>query len=86
MAFKMNFKHVFYADCESSIDDFHAEYNICFVRADGRCRIQIFGKRCVLNFLERMPTESLIYFHNLSYDINFIIKKLYRVSNPIIKN
>jgi hypothetical protein len=35
--FKMNFKHVFYADCESSTDGFHTEYNICFVRADGRC-------------------------------------------------
>jgi hypothetical protein len=40
-AFKMNFNHVFYADCESSTDGFHTEYNICFVRADGRCRIQI---------------------------------------------
>jgi hypothetical protein len=33
-----------------------------------------------------MPSESLIYFHNLSYCINFIVNKLDRVSNPIIKN
>jgi hypothetical protein len=33
-----------------------------------------------------MPTESLIYFHNLSYEISFIVKKLDRVSNPINKN
>jgi hypothetical protein len=35
---------VFYADCESSTDNFHKEYNICFIRADGKCRIQLFGK------------------------------------------
>jgi hypothetical protein len=33
-----------------------------------------------------MPGDSLIYFHNLSYDINFIVNKLDRISNPIIKN
>jgi hypothetical protein len=73
--FKLHVRQVFYADCESSTGGFHAEYNICFVRADGKCRIQIFGRDCVKNFLERMPNDSLIYFHNLSYDINFIVKK-----------
>jgi hypothetical protein len=40
----------------------------------------------VKNFLECMPSDSLIYFHNLSYDINSIVNKLDRVSHPIIKN
>jgi hypothetical protein len=84
--FQTNYRQVFYADCESSTDGFHTEYNICFVRRDGKCRIQIFGKDCVKNFLDRMPGNSLIYFHNLSYDINFVVNKLDRVSNPIIKN
>jgi hypothetical protein len=84
--FRVKYRNVFYADCESSTDSFHTEYNICFVRADGKCRIQIFGKDCVKSFLERIPNDSLIYFHNLSYDINFIVNKLDRISNPIIKN
>jgi hypothetical protein len=32
-----------------------------------------------------MPNRSLVYFHSLSYDFNFIINKLERVDRPIIK-
>jgi hypothetical protein len=32
-----------------------------------------------------MPNRSLVYFHNLSDDINFSINKLDRVDRPIIK-
>jgi hypothetical protein len=83
--FKPNYKFVFYADCETSTGKIHAEYNICFVRSDGKCRCQIFGEDCVRKFLDRMPNRSLVYFHNLSYTINFIINKLDRVDRPIIK-
>jgi hypothetical protein len=84
--FVHRYRYIFYADTETCTDQIHQEYNICFIRNDGKCRCQIFGLNCVTEFLERMPHESLIYFHNLSYDINFIVNKLTRCFPPIIKN
>ena len=44
------------------------------------------GRRLRKEFLEVLPDKSLIYFHNLSYDINFIVKELNTVKGtPIIK-
>jgi hypothetical protein len=84
--FEKKYKYVFFADWESSTDGTHSEYCICFIRSDGKCRCQIFGRDCVTNFLERIPSNCLVYFHNLSYDINFIVNKLDEVYSPIIKN
>jgi hypothetical protein len=83
--FNYRYRYVFYADCKSSTDGTHEVYNICFVRAYGKCRVQIFGRNCFADFLRRMPDKCLVYFHNLSYDINFIINKLDNVYRPIIK-
>jgi len=46
-----------------------------------------YGSDCAIKFLEVMNHNSLIFFLNLAYDINFIISHLDKVfDNSIIRN
>ncbi|EAX78458.1 hypothetical protein TVAG_047530 [Trichomonas vaginalis G3] len=79
-------EHVFFADFECSTDGFHKAFNICYDSEDGSVSESIWGQNCATEFLERLPDKSLIYFHNLSYDINFILRHMTEVKGtPIIK-
>ena len=79
-------EHVCYADFEASTDgERHQAYCICY-NLDG-IDDYFYGHNCAINFLKAIPTNTLIYFHNLSYDITFLINHFTFVfSNPIIKN
>ena len=79
-------EHVIYADFECSTDGTHKEFNICFESADGTDKGSYWGHSCAVKFLNHLKTNTLVYFHNLSYDINFIISRLTCiVGTPIIK-
>ena len=78
--------YTFYADFECSTDNIHKAFNICYSSPDLLIKGSIWGEDCGKEFLEVVPDRSLIYFHNLSYDINFIVKELNSVKGtPIIK-
>ena len=83
---KFKREHVCYSDFEASTDgSVHKAYCICF-NLDG-VDGYYYGSNCAINFLKAMPTNTLIYFHNLSYDITFLINHLSVIDdNPIIKN
>jgi DNA integrity scanning protein DisA with diadenylate cyclase activity len=83
--FSSNYKNIFYAGSESSIDGTHKAYNICLVRAVSKCRAKIFRRNRVTDFLQKIPIKCLVYFLNLSYEINFTVNKLASVSLSIIK-
>jgi hypothetical protein len=74
--------HVFYADFECSTDNIHKAFNICYSSPNLLISGSIWGEDCGKEFLEVVPDKSLIYFHNLSYDINFIVKELVELKNP----
>ena len=79
---------VVYADFECSTDGIHKPYNICAMTADG-VPFSAWGEDCAEQFLKwsEIVDGTLIYFHNLSYDINFIMKHLdCVVGTPIIKS
>ena len=79
-------EHVFYFDFECSTDGIHKPYCICYSTPDGRTG-SYYGTNCALKFLDMLPTNSLCYAHNLSYDICFLIGHFDRVlDNPIIKD
>ena len=83
---KFIYEHVFFADFECSTDGIHKAFNICYESEDGKISESIWGQNCAIEFLEKLPDKSLIYFHNLSYDINFILRHLTEVKGtPIIK-
>ena len=83
---KFKREHICYSDFEASTDgDVHKAYCICY-NLDG-VNGYYYGNNCATYFLKAMPTNTLIYFHNLSYDITFIINHLSIIDdNPIIKN
>ncbi|EAX88487.1 hypothetical protein TVAG_209380 [Trichomonas vaginalis G3] len=80
-------EHVFFADFEASTDgDIHKAYNICYMEDDDDSYTSIWGDNCAQKFLEALPDKSLVYFHNLSYDITFLMSRLEEVTGtPIIK-
>jgi hypothetical protein len=81
-------KHVIYADFECTTDgEYHKPYLISFQSAKAKHTMNCYGQDCVTEFLNYLPTGSLVYFHNLTYDISFIRNKLnFILDNPIIKN
>ena len=79
---------VVYADFECSTDGIHKPYNICAMTAEG-IPFSAWGEDCAEQFLKwsEITDGTLIYFHNLSYDINFIMRHLDCVmGTPIIKS
>ena len=80
-------KKVVYADFECSTDGTHQAYNICAMTADGKT-FSSWGVNCASDFLNwcEMEHGTQVYFHNLSYDINFLVPKFQKIiGNPIIK-
>ena len=73
------FEYIFYADFESDITvNPHRAYLCCVVwrDKDGRGRKQTFrGYNCGAEFLDFVPNNSLVYFHNLKYDASFFINQ-----------
>ena len=83
---KLKYDYVLYADFECSTDGIHKAFNICFESADGKVQDSFWGNNCAKMFLDVVPNNSLVYYHNLSYDINFVINELTGfVGTPIIK-
>ncbi|KAI5542190.1 organellar and viral DNA polymerase type B, partial [Trichomonas vaginalis G3] len=80
-------EHVFFADFEASTDgNIHKAYNICFMEDDDDGYTSIWGSDCASKFLEALPDKSLVYFHNLSYDVTFLMSQLEEITGtPIIK-
>jgi hypothetical protein len=58
---------------------------ISFVNQSSETTIKtLFGANCAIRFLEELPDNSVTYFHNLGYDINFIFE--HTESKTFIKN
>ena len=73
---KIEYDYVFYADFESDINlNPHKAYLCCVVGIQNGaiCRKAFKGPWCAKNFLEWLPSKSLVYFHNLKYDASFFM-------------
>lgn len=78
---------VLYADYEASTDgEAHKEYMICVCSRDNKLNRTFYGNNCTVEFLDVLKHNSLVYFHNLSYDINFIVKYVKVIGQPIMKS
>ena len=80
---KYNCQHKEYMICVSEINNFNnIDYNELltsdekFNKFINSNAISTFiGEDCSKNFLDSLPTNSTIYFHNLAYDFSFIARK-----------
>ena len=76
VAKEFNHKHVCCADLETlTIDNVHTPYCACWSKGDGIIKVA-YGFDCVEKMLKDLDDDSLIWFHNLGFDIRFFIKYL----------
>ena len=61
---------IYFADTETDITgDIHKAFCIVYSSNDDNTFKFKFGKDCLKEFLEDLPNNALVYFHNLGYDI-----------------
>jgi len=75
--------HVYFADFETTTNGECQPYCVAWQREDGnpeKCGFA-YGKECAVQFLEALPIFSVVFFHNLSFDFNFIIREVDHVPN-----
>ena len=61
----------------------HIPYMVCLQSASGCVQKTFIGQDCGLQLLQYLPTDAVVYFHNLGYDIRFVAK--YGIKRSIIK-
>ena len=60
---------IYYADVECDPSKLHEAYCICYMRYDEDEPHFFYGRNCLYKFLDNIPNESVVYFHNLGCDI-----------------
>ena len=60
---------IYYADVECDISHLHEAYCISFMRSTDENPTFYFGRDCLYRFMDDLPDKSVVYFHNLGYDI-----------------
>ena len=64
-----------YADFETCPDkDGHVPFMLCVQSRDGEIKKTFYGARCAHLFMDFIPSDSVVYFHNLGYDGRFLRK------------
>ena len=66
-------KTYWFADYEAdSTGEVHKPYMCCLSSLTGRVKKTFKGEDCATQFLDFLPDNSCVYFHNLSYDIRMM--------------
>ena len=73
---KLRQKYVYFADFECTTQGYHKAYMVGVVNHVGKKRKIFYGKNFVADFLSFIPSNSVIYFHNLKYDFTFLVNNL----------
>lgn len=76
---------IFFADFETTTDEKFKEFAASAISEDGKTRFSHYGRGCTVKLLEWLPPNSYVLFHNLTFDINFIIREL-TGTKSIMKN
>ena len=60
----------YYADFESVVRDvpYHKPFLVCYQCVSGVGSWAFFGEDCAEKFLDQLPDNSVVFFHNLAYD------------------
>ena len=70
---EMEYKY-FFGDTEAdTLGSIHRPYMFCIQSMVGE-RFTALGRYCIEQGLEHLPSNSVIYFHNLAYDSRFFVK------------
>ena len=59
----------YYADTECDVSgDYHKAYCISYTKRGSNTIKTLIGEKCLDNFLNELPNNAVVYFHNLGYD------------------
>jgi hypothetical protein len=76
-------KQLIFADFEATTDGDQHLALCCTAIQVGGATFASYGESCAQELLEWLPNDSIIYFHNLTYDLNFIMKHAYSVKSDV---
>ena len=77
--YEMNIK-----ECLKRISDLNFSKRKTFNISDNFSEFSKYGETCAIDFLEWIDNHSIIFFHNLTYDINFILKNITGFKSNVI--
>ena len=81
---KQGQKSYWYCDSEADTSgDIHRPYMFVLQSQDGTITKTFKGEDCSVSFLDFLPDFSVVYFHNLAYDIRFLCS--YGIRKSVIK-
>ena len=73
-----------YCDFEADVSrKNHVPYMCVLQSITGRINKEFRGENCNIQLLDFLPDNSVVYFHNLAYDVRMLAK--YGLNKPIIK-
>ncbi|KKP51522.1 MAG: polymerase type B, organellar and viral family protein [candidate division TM6 bacterium GW2011_GWF2_33_332] len=74
----IEFSDVYFADTEANINlregQNHEVFLICWASRDNPQIFSANGPDCMVQFLNSVKANSLVYFHNMLYDMNFLME------------
>ena len=64
-----------FGDTESDVTgEIHRAYMFCLQSEDGKTKQTFKGEHCIEDGLKFLPDHSIVFFHNLGYDVRFFAK------------
>lgn len=83
---KIAYRDVIFADIEAVSIDLHVPIVVCSYSTMKLMRKDVFVsefnsnnemiENCIVLFLDQIPSNSIVYFHNLKYDFSLLLKEL----------
>ena len=75
-----NYDKIFF-DIETYNDEnrIHIPYCICYYNITTGDKNGIIGEKCIIQFLNTLKNNTILYAHNAKYDYNFLIKHTYNL-------
>ena len=81
---KNNPSHIWFCDFEADVSgQYHKPFMCVLQSEDGTINEEFRGPDCAEQLLEYLPKDSLVYFHNLAYNIRMLAQ--YGLNRSIIK-
>ena len=72
--------NIYFADFEAYTNELiHKPFCVCYKKMNGK-NYTIYGSDCAKRFVNRIEKNSIVYFHNLRYDLSFLFEYLKIIS------
>lgn len=73
--------NIIYADFETTTDGLFKAFSVSASNKNATSKFSYYGKDCAKKLLDWVPNYSYVFFHNLTFDSNFIVRDLTGVTS-----